>query len=132
MLVVYFKDVEDFSDPDIDEVPDNINDKDPEEVEDAHVPSFSNPSLGIILRNDPGGDMLSIDPDATHASEFLKYADIVPAHRSMSNSQLEELFVGQRFENNANFMFSIKQCRMKVSIDYNVTKSTPILYVGEC
>ncbi|PPR92699.1 hypothetical protein GOBAR_AA27973 [Gossypium barbadense] len=72
--------VEDFSDPDVDEVPDDIDDEGPEEVEDVHGPSFCNPSHGIILRNELGGNMLNVDPDAAHASEFLEYADIVPAH----------------------------------------------------
>ncbi|PPD85672.1 hypothetical protein GOBAR_DD17395 [Gossypium barbadense] len=80
------QDVEDFSDPDVDEVPDDIDDESPEEVEDVHGPSFSNPSRGIILRNEPGGDMLNVDPDATHTSEFPEYADIVPAHRLTINS----------------------------------------------
>ncbi|PPS17234.1 hypothetical protein GOBAR_AA03348 [Gossypium barbadense] len=51
--------VEDFSDPNIDEVSDNIDDKCLEEVEDVRGPSFN----------------------ATHASEFPDYADIAPAHR---------------------------------------------------
>ncbi|PPE02697.1 hypothetical protein GOBAR_DD00256 [Gossypium barbadense] len=79
-------DIEDFSDPDVDEVQDDIDDEGPEEVKDVHGPSFSNPSHGIILRNEPGGDMLNIDPDAAHAYEFLEYTDIVPAHRLASNS----------------------------------------------
>ncbi|KAH1047261.1 hypothetical protein J1N35_038045 [Gossypium stocksii] len=90
------QDVEDFSDPDVDEVPDDIDDKGPKEVEDVHSPSFSNPSHGIILRNEPGGDMLN----------------------------LEELFVGQQFENKADCVFAIKQYSMKLSIDYKVAKST--------
>ncbi|PPD72995.1 hypothetical protein GOBAR_DD30097 [Gossypium barbadense] len=82
------QDVEDFSNLDIEEVPDNIDDESPEEVEDAHSPSFN--------------------PDAAHAFEFPEYADIVPAHRLVSNSQLEELFVGQRFENKADYVVAIK------------------------
>ncbi|PPD70518.1 hypothetical protein GOBAR_DD32604 [Gossypium barbadense] len=68
------QDVEDFSDPDVDEVPDDIDDE-----------------------------------DAAYASEFPKYADIVLTHRLASNSQLEELFVGQLFENKADSVFAIKQ-----------------------
>ncbi|PPS12371.1 hypothetical protein GOBAR_AA08276 [Gossypium barbadense] len=94
------QDVEDFSDPDIDEVPDDINDEGLEEVEDVHGPSFYS--------------------DAAHASEFPEYADIVPAHRLASNSQFDELFVGQQFENKADCVFAIKQYSMKLSIDYKV------------
>ncbi|KAH1121051.1 hypothetical protein J1N35_004211 [Gossypium stocksii] len=97
------QDVEDFSDPDIDEVLDDMDDESLEEVEHAHDPSFSNLSCGIILRNEPRGDMLILDPNVTHASEFPEHANIVPAHRLSSNSQLEELFIGQRFENKANY-----------------------------
>ncbi|PPD97365.1 hypothetical protein GOBAR_DD05578 [Gossypium barbadense] len=112
------QDVEDFSDPDVDEVPDDIDDEGPEKVEDVHGHSFSNPSRGIILRNELGGDMLNVDPNAAHASEFPEYADIVPAHRLTINSQFEELFVGQQFENKADCVFAIKQYSMKLSIDY--------------
>ncbi|PPD89108.1 hypothetical protein GOBAR_DD13963 [Gossypium barbadense] len=73
--------------------------------------------------------MLSIDPDAAHASEFPEYADIVPTHILASNSQLEELFIGQQFKNKADYVFGIKQYSVKVSIDYKVAKS-PTLYVG--
>ncbi|KAH1097011.1 hypothetical protein J1N35_013932 [Gossypium stocksii] len=73
------QDVEDFSDLDVDEVLNDIDDECPEEAEDVHGPSFSNPSRGIILRNELGSDMLNVNSDATHASEFPKFADIVPA-----------------------------------------------------
>ncbi|PPR88033.1 hypothetical protein GOBAR_AA32651 [Gossypium barbadense] len=126
------QDVEDFSDPDVDEVPDDIDDEGSEEIEDVHGPSFCNPSHGIILRNELGGNMLNVDPDAAHASEFPEYADIVPTHRLASNSQFNELFVGQQFENKADCMFTIKQYSMKLSIDYKVAKSTLTLYVREC
>ncbi|PPD66213.1 hypothetical protein GOBAR_DD36908 [Gossypium barbadense] len=80
------QDVEDFNDPDVDKVSDDIDDESPEEVEDVHDPSFSNSSRGIVLRNKLGGNMLNVDPDATHASEFPEYSDIVPTHRLASNS----------------------------------------------
>ncbi|KAL1073470.1 hypothetical protein V6Z11_D11G223700 [Gossypium hirsutum] len=131
-LQVNPEDAEDFSDPDVDEVPDDIDDEGPEEVEDVHGPSFSNPSRGIVLRNEPGSDMLNVDPDAAHASEFFEYTDIVPTHRLASNSQFEELFIGQRFENKADYVFSIKQYSINLSIDYKVAKYTSTLYVGEC
>ncbi|XP_040967113.1 uncharacterized protein [Gossypium hirsutum] len=98
------QDVEDFSDPDVDEVLDDIDDEGPKEVEDVHDPSFSNSNHGTILRNGSGGDMLNFN----------------------------ELFVGQQFENKADCVFAIKQYSMKLLIDYNVFKSTPTLYVGEC
>ncbi|PPR82927.1 hypothetical protein GOBAR_AA37788 [Gossypium barbadense] len=117
------QDVEDFSDPDVDEVPDDIADESSEKFEDVHGPLFSsekfedvhgplfsNPGCGIILRNEPGGNMLNVDPDAVHASEFPEYVDI--------------------FENKSDCMCAIKQYSMKLSIDYKVAKSTLTLYVG--
>ncbi|PPS20208.1 hypothetical protein GOBAR_AA00334 [Gossypium barbadense] len=99
------QDIEDFSDPDVDEVPGNIDDEGPEEVEDVHGPSFSNSSHCIILRNESRGNMLNVYPDAAHASDFPEYADIVHAHRLAINSQFEELFVRQQFENKADCVF---------------------------
>ncbi|KAH1081974.1 hypothetical protein J1N35_021735 [Gossypium stocksii] len=64
--------------------------------------------------------MLNINLDAAHASEFPEYVDIVPVHRLTSNSQFEELFVGQQFENKANCVFAIKQYNMKLSINYKI------------
>ncbi|PPD75535.1 hypothetical protein GOBAR_DD27533 [Gossypium barbadense] len=92
---------------------DDIDNEGLEKVEDVHGPSFSNSSRGIILRNEPRGDMLNVYPDAAYASEFLEYADIVPAHRLASKSQLEELFIRQRFENKLDCVFAIKQYIMK-------------------
>ncbi|KAK5771564.1 hypothetical protein PVK06_047782 [Gossypium arboreum] len=80
------QDVEDFSDPDIDEVLNDIDDEGPKKIEDVHGSSFNNPSYGIVLRNELGGDILKVDPNAVHAFEFPEYADIVPAHRLTSNS----------------------------------------------
>ncbi|PPS09234.1 hypothetical protein GOBAR_AA11425 [Gossypium barbadense] len=106
------QDVEGFSDPDVDEVSDDIDDEGPEEVEDVHDPSFY--------------------PDAAHASEFPEYADIVPAHRLASNSQFDELFVGQQFENKADCVFAIKQYNMKLSIDYKWLSSMEPWQWAQC
>ncbi|PPS05065.1 hypothetical protein GOBAR_AA15591 [Gossypium barbadense] len=74
------QDVEDFSDPDVDEVSDNNDDEGPEEVEDVYGPSFNNPRRGIILRNKPGGDMLTeIQMQRMHSSSLSCqiYTDII-------------------------------------------------------
>ncbi|PPS16923.1 hypothetical protein GOBAR_AA03676 [Gossypium barbadense] len=78
-------DVKDFSNPDVDEVSNDIDDEGSDEVEDIYSLLFSNPSRGIVLQNELGGDMLNVDPDATLASEFPKYADILLVHRLASN-----------------------------------------------
>lgn len=75
--------------------------------------------------------MLSVDADAdvTHAPEYL---DIILPYQLSINSESEELFVGQQFVNNEDCVFVIKRYNMKVSMDYEIVKSTPKLYVGEC
>ncbi|KAK5804134.1 hypothetical protein PVK06_031783 [Gossypium arboreum] len=126
----YDQDVKDFSDFDVDEVPNNIDDEGPEEVEDVHSPSFSNLSREIILQNEHRGNMLNIDPEAVHAPKFPEYADIVPAHRLVSNSQFKELFVGQQFKSKADCVFAIKQYSMKLSIDYKGWISAMVEYIS--
>ncbi|KAH1038807.1 hypothetical protein J1N35_040550 [Gossypium stocksii] len=122
-------DIEDFNDPDLDEVSDNIDVEGSKEVEHVHAPSFKNPSHGIVLWNNRGTHMLSVDLDAVH--EFPEYTNIVPVHRLALSSQLEELFVEKRFENKSDCVFAIEQYNMKLPIDYNAAKSTPTLYVVE-
>ncbi|KAH1073929.1 hypothetical protein J1N35_026257 [Gossypium stocksii] len=105
----------------------NTNDDSNHDIED-----FSNPGLNEVMGDiddKSPAHMLSVDLDAMHAPDF---SDITLVHRLASNSQLEELFVGQQFKNKVDCVFSIKQYIMNVSIDYKVTKSTSTLYVGEC
>ncbi|PPS05008.1 hypothetical protein GOBAR_AA15659 [Gossypium barbadense] len=87
------------SDPDIDEVPDDIND------EGVNNDGNVNASLArnhirrrIVIHNNFGVHMSWIDPDAAHAAEFSEYPEILSAHRMAVYSDLEELFMGQRFE----------------------------------
>ncbi|KAK5833018.1 hypothetical protein PVK06_016828 [Gossypium arboreum] len=87
-----YHDGEEYGDLDHDEILDDINDKGVKEGENIHPPSVEHPSRGIIIQNDPGADMLSVDPDATHALKFLEYKDIIPAHRLMAYLKMEYLF----------------------------------------
>ena len=48
------QDVKDFSDPDLDEVLNNVSYKSSKKVENVHASSFGNRGCGIILRNDLG------------------------------------------------------------------------------
>ncbi|PPD92852.1 hypothetical protein GOBAR_DD10192 [Gossypium barbadense] len=66
----------DFSDPDLDDVLDDINVERPHDGND-HTPSVRHSSRVIVIRNDPEAHMSIIDPDAVHASE---YPDKIPAH----------------------------------------------------
>ncbi|PPD87356.1 hypothetical protein GOBAR_DD15706 [Gossypium barbadense] len=60
---------EDFSDPNLDNVPDDMNDEGLNDGND-HALLLENLSRGIIIRNDPGAHMSIVDPNAAHASEF--------------------------------------------------------------
>ncbi|PPD90816.1 hypothetical protein GOBAR_DD12237 [Gossypium barbadense] len=68
------------SDPDVDEVPNDIND---EGVND-HI-------RHIVIRNNPGAHMSLIDPDVAHTAEFPGYLEILHAHQLVVDSDLEEL-----------------------------------------
>ncbi|KAH1031439.1 hypothetical protein J1N35_043613 [Gossypium stocksii] len=122
---------EDFSDPDLNDVPDDIDDKGPDGA-NGHAPSVRNLSHGIIIRNDPGAHMSIIDPDAANASKFPEYLDIIPCHLVLEDLESEELFVGQRFVSKDECVNAIKHYSLKVSIDYRVADSKLTIYVGEC
>ncbi|PPD71575.1 hypothetical protein GOBAR_DD31526 [Gossypium barbadense] len=89
--------VEDFSDPDLDEVSNDIYDKGANDDENVNMSVVRNPNRGIMIRNDPGAHMSNIDLDAVQTFEFLKYPNIVPAHRLTVEFGHEEVFVGQKF-----------------------------------
>ncbi|KAK5812434.1 hypothetical protein PVK06_027864 [Gossypium arboreum] len=72
--------VEDYSDPNLDEVLHDIDNKGAGDDENVNTSSFRNPSQGIVIRNDLGAYISIIDPDAMHATEFLEYPDILPSH----------------------------------------------------
>ncbi|PPR85000.1 hypothetical protein GOBAR_AA35714 [Gossypium barbadense] len=103
------------SDPDVDKVPDDIDDEGVNDDRNVNASSVRNQVHRIVIHNNPGVHMSRINPDAAHAAEFLEYPEILPAHRMAVYSDPEELFVGQRFE-----------------IDYKVVTSKPTLYIGEC
>lgn len=50
---------------------DDINDKGVDNDENVYAPSVGNSICGIIKQYDLKAHMLSVDPDAAHASEFL-------------------------------------------------------------
>ncbi|PPD88816.1 hypothetical protein GOBAR_DD14222 [Gossypium barbadense] len=86
------------SDPDIDEVPDDIDDEGVNEDGNINAFSVGNQICRIVIHNNPGVHMSRIDPDAVRAAEFLEYPEILPVYRMTVYSDPEELFVGQRFE----------------------------------
>ncbi|KAK5794608.1 hypothetical protein PVK06_035847 [Gossypium arboreum] len=120
------------SDPDVDDVPDDIDDEGVNEDGNINASLVGNQIRRIVIHNNPGAHMSRIDPDAAHAAEFPEYPKILPTHQMAIYSDPEELFVGQRFESKEECVFSIKRYSMNISVDYKVVKSKPTLYIGEC
>ncbi|KAH1065626.1 hypothetical protein J1N35_030613 [Gossypium stocksii] len=84
----------DFSGHDIDKVSDDINEEGTCDDDIVYAFSLKNPAQSIVIQNYPPIYMLSIDPNATHAFEFLKYPDIIRSHRLLPDSESEELTIG--------------------------------------
>ncbi|KAK5825774.1 hypothetical protein PVK06_020640 [Gossypium arboreum] len=84
---------EDFSDPDVDDIPDDIENKGANDENDF-TPSFRNLSHGIVICNNLEAYVSIIDPDRKHASDFLEYLDIIPAHMMLADSESKKLFMG--------------------------------------
>ncbi|KAK5802241.1 hypothetical protein PVK06_029826 [Gossypium arboreum] len=121
--------------PDIDVVDDVSNDIDDEDVIDngnINTSSIGNQMRRIVIHNNPRPHMSLIDPDVVHAAEFSEYPEILPDYQLIVNSNLEELFVGQRFESKEEYVFSIKRYNMNISVDYKVAGSKLTLYIEEC
>ncbi|PPD73632.1 hypothetical protein GOBAR_DD29445 [Gossypium barbadense] len=85
----------DFSDPDLDDIPEDIDDEGPVEGENTNPHSAGNTGPGIVIRNNPGSFMTDVDPDATLVHEFPEYTNIVLDHLVDNEFDEEELFVGQ-------------------------------------
>ncbi|KAK5836439.1 hypothetical protein PVK06_012227 [Gossypium arboreum] len=114
---------EDFSDLDVDNVLDDI---DEERVDDEndYAPSIGNPSHGTVIHNDLGAHISVINLDAMHAFEIPEYSDIIPAHLMLVDPKSKNLFVGQRFAREDKCVISIKR--------YKVADSKLTICVGEC
>ncbi|PPS05488.1 hypothetical protein GOBAR_AA15154 [Gossypium barbadense] len=87
-------DVNSDSDPDVDEVPDDINDEGVNNNGNVNAFLVGNQICRIVIHNNPEAHISQMDPDATHAADFLKYPEILPAHRLAVDSVPGELFVG--------------------------------------
>ncbi|PPE00585.1 hypothetical protein GOBAR_DD02407 [Gossypium barbadense] len=86
--------VEDYSDPDLDKVLDDINDEGTNDDGNVYASTIGNPSQGIIVCNDLGDHILIVDPDTIYAYEFPKYSDVLLAYQLVADPEREELFVG--------------------------------------
>ncbi|PPD98160.1 hypothetical protein GOBAR_DD04792 [Gossypium barbadense] len=84
----------DYSDPDLDEVPDDIDDKGANNNGNVNASLVENPSRGIIIRNDPGAHMSIVNPNVAHVSKFPEYPDILPAHRLSTDPEHSSIVSG--------------------------------------
>ncbi|PPS19417.1 hypothetical protein GOBAR_AA01155 [Gossypium barbadense] len=86
------------SDPDMDDVPNDIDNEYVNDDGNINASSVGNQIRRIVIHNNPGLHISLIDPDMAHVTEFLEYPEILLTHRLVINSDPEELFIGQRFE----------------------------------
>ncbi|KAK5775195.1 hypothetical protein PVK06_043064 [Gossypium arboreum] len=117
-------DIEYSSDPDLDDIPKDIDDEGSVEGEDLHPHSTGNMRSAIVIRDNPGVFMTNVDLDVTLAREFSEYPDIVLAHLLDEELEYEELFVGQQFDNKKDYLHAINQYSLKLSVIYKVTNLT--------
>ncbi|MFQ6621825.1 hypothetical protein Gotur_002740, partial [Gossypium turneri] len=82
----HFDPNDDFSDPDLDDIPEDIDKKGPVKGENANPHSARITGPDIVIRNNLGSFMTDVDPDATLAREFLEYTNIVSTHLMMNST----------------------------------------------
>ncbi|PPD84680.1 hypothetical protein GOBAR_DD18368 [Gossypium barbadense] len=126
------EEVDSDGDPDVDDVPDDIDDKDLNNDEGINASSAGEQMRRILIHNNPRPHMSLIDPDAAYVVEFLEYPEIVHSHGLAVTSDDDELFIDQRFSCKEECVYAIKRYNMKISVDYKVSVSTPTVYVREC
>ncbi|PPD73219.1 hypothetical protein GOBAR_DD29856 [Gossypium barbadense] len=103
------------SDPNVDEVPDDIDDEDVNDDGNINTSSVRNQIRRIMTHNNPRAHMSLIDPDTVHVDEFPEYPGILPAHWLAVDSDPEELFMGQRFESKEECIFAIKRYNKNIT-----------------
>ncbi|PPS06336.1 hypothetical protein GOBAR_AA14313 [Gossypium barbadense] len=122
------QEVDSDSDPDVADVPNDIDDEDVNNDGNINASSIGNQMRCIVIHNNPGTHMLLINPDAAHVAEFPEYPKILSTHRLAVNSDSEELFIGQRFESKEECVFAIKRYSMNISVDYKAQFQYSISY----
>ncbi|PPE02186.1 hypothetical protein GOBAR_DD00784 [Gossypium barbadense] len=85
------EEVDNDSDPDVDDVPDDIDD------EGINASLVGEQMRRILIHNNLGLHMSLIDPDAAYVAEFPEYPEIVHLRGLAVTSDDDELFIGQRF-----------------------------------
>ncbi|KAH1098430.1 hypothetical protein J1N35_015351 [Gossypium stocksii] len=98
----------DFSDPNLDDIREDIDDQCVMEGEDIHPYSAGSMRYDIVICNNPGAFMTDVHPGAAVACEFSEYPNIVSSHLLDEESKARELFVGQQFDNKKDCLHTIK------------------------
>ncbi|KAH1097989.1 hypothetical protein J1N35_014910 [Gossypium stocksii] len=124
--------VVDYTNFDLDEVLDDIDEEGANDDENVNRSSVGNLIRCIVICNDPGAHMSLIDPNATYFVKFSECLDILPTHSLVVYFELEELLMGQKFKTKEECVFAIKWYNMNVLVDYKVMMSKSTLYTGEC
>ncbi|KAH1032459.1 hypothetical protein J1N35_044633 [Gossypium stocksii] len=84
---------DDFSDPNLDDIPEDIDEESRVEGENANPYLARNTGPSIVIRNNPGSFMTDVDPNTTLAHEFPEYTNIVRAHLLDDEFDNEKLFI---------------------------------------
>ncbi|PPD87842.1 hypothetical protein GOBAR_DD15220 [Gossypium barbadense] len=74
------QDNEDFSDLNLEDIPEDIDDESAVEGENVHLHSTGNTRSSIVIYNNPRAFMSDVDLDAMLAREFPEYQNIMLAH----------------------------------------------------
>ncbi|PPD70614.1 hypothetical protein GOBAR_DD32506 [Gossypium barbadense] len=99
--------VEDYSDPDLDKVPDGINHEGATDDRNVNVSLVGNPSRGIMIRNGLGAHILIIDLNAAHTSKFPEYPAILHAHWLVIVSK-PTLYIGECWRSAEGFYWRVR------------------------
>ncbi|KAK5793415.1 hypothetical protein PVK06_034561 [Gossypium arboreum] len=103
---------ENFSDPNLDDVTNDIDYKGPDGGND-HIPLVENLSHGIIICNDSEVYMSIVDPNTADASKFPEGLDIIVGHLMLKDPESKDLFMGQRFTSKDECVDAIKRSSLK-------------------
>ncbi|PPS14628.1 hypothetical protein GOBAR_AA05948 [Gossypium barbadense] len=93
------------SDPEVDEVPNDIDDEGVNDDGNINVSSIRNQIRHIVIHNNLEAHMWL---NAEHATEYLEYPEILPTYRLAVDFDPEELFMGHIFKSKEECIFSIK------------------------
>ncbi|PPD94106.1 hypothetical protein GOBAR_DD08879 [Gossypium barbadense] len=86
--------VDNDGDPDVDDVPDDIDNEDVNNDEGINASSVGEQMRRILIHSNPGPHMSLIDPDTAYVAELPEYPEIVHSHGLAITSNDDELFIG--------------------------------------